>query len=149
MNQDELNKILELHKKWLNPEEGGERANLSGANLSWANLRRADLSEADLSGANLRRADLYEANLSGANLRGANLSCANLSEADLSGADLDYSAWPLWCGTAKSSIIIDEKQAAQLLYHAFIVSKAHCPITEEQKKFIAEHFHRYEEVEKL
>ncbi len=42
---------------------------LSGANLSGANLRRADLSDANLSDANLRRADLSGANLSGANLK--------------------------------------------------------------------------------
>ena len=37
MDQDKLNKILEKHKKWLNNEDGGERANLSGANLFGAN----------------------------------------------------------------------------------------------------------------
>lgn len=36
MTQSELNEILEKHRKWLNDEEGGERANLSGANLSGA-----------------------------------------------------------------------------------------------------------------
>ena len=73
-------------------------ANLSGANLSWANLSGANLSGAnlswaDLSGANLSKADLSRANLSGANLSwaylfGANLSWADLSRAYLSGANL-------------------------------------------------------------
>ena len=88
MTQEELAKILELHKKWLNDEEGGERANLSGANLSCADLICANLSDADLSGADLRCADLSGADLSCANLRWANLSSANLSDADMSGADL-------------------------------------------------------------
>lgn len=44
MTQSELNEILEKHRKWLNNEEGGEKAN----------LRRAILSGADLSGADLR-----------------------------------------------------------------------------------------------
>ena len=98
MTQEELAKILELHKKWLNGEEGGERANLSGANLSgadlrradlrWANLRCADLSGANLSGADLRCADLSRAALSGADLRWANLSEADLRRADLRWADL-------------------------------------------------------------
>lgn len=48
MTKKQLAEILDKHKKWLNGEEGGERANLSGANLS-----RADLSRANLSGANL------------------------------------------------------------------------------------------------
>ena len=35
MTQTELNKILEKHKKWLNKEEGGEKANLNGADLCY------------------------------------------------------------------------------------------------------------------
>ena len=54
----DLDKILELHKKWLNDEEGGERAY----------LREADLREANLRGANLRGANLIEADLTGADL---------------------------------------------------------------------------------
>ena len=38
MKANELKKILELHEKWLNGEEGGERADLSGADLSGADL---------------------------------------------------------------------------------------------------------------
>lgn len=58
MTQEELNVILENHKKWLQ-RIGGERANLSGANLCGADLR----------GANLRGAYLRGANLCGAYLR--------------------------------------------------------------------------------
>ena len=58
-----LNEILEKHLKWLNDENGGERANLSGANLSRANLSGANLSGADLSRANLIGADLSRADL--------------------------------------------------------------------------------------
>ena len=108
MKKEELEKILELHKMWLNDEEGGVRANLCKADLSDANLCKADLidvnlgganliganlSGADLSGANLRETDLIganlrETNLIGANLNGADLSGANLNGADLSGANL-------------------------------------------------------------
>lgn len=38
MTQAELNEILEKHKKWLNGEDGGERADLSGADLNRAIL---------------------------------------------------------------------------------------------------------------
>ena len=38
MKQEELNLILENHKKWLNAEDDGSRADLSGADLSGANL---------------------------------------------------------------------------------------------------------------
>ena len=80
-----LKEVLELHKKWLNDEKGGIRADLSYANLNDADLRGANLSYVNLRGANLRRADL-----SGANLIGADLSDANLSNADLSDANLRY-----------------------------------------------------------
>ena len=87
MTAEKLADILENHRKWMR-NEGGCRADLSGANLRWANLSGADLSGADLSGANLSRADLSGADLSRANLSGADLSGANLSGANLSGADL-------------------------------------------------------------
>ena len=64
------------------------RANLNGANLSWADLSRANLNGADLSWANLNGADLSRANLSRADLNGADLSWANLNGANLNGADL-------------------------------------------------------------
>ena len=74
MTQEELNKVLENHKHWLNEDcEGWEsmRANLREANLRGANLYEADLREADLYEADLRGANLYEADLREANLRGA------------------------------------------------------------------------------
>ena len=86
--QEQIEEILEKHKKWLNEEQGGEMANLSWANLRGANLSGANLRGADLSGADLRGADLSWADLRGADLRWANLSGANLSGADLSGADI-------------------------------------------------------------
>ena len=81
MTKQELDKVLDLHKKWLAGEVGGKSAILRGANLRGANLIGANLSYADLRGANLRGADLRYADLSyaelrGANLRGANLRCA-------------------------------------------------------------------------
>ena len=74
---EELAEVLRLHKLWLDDEEGGYMADLSGANLSRANLSGANLSRANLSGA-----DLYMANLSGANLYMADLSGANLYMAE-------------------------------------------------------------------
>ena len=103
--QEELKLILEKHKKLINDEEGGEQANLSSVDLSFADLRSADLRYANLSSANLRYADLSYAdlryadlsyadlsyaNLSSANLSYANLSFANLSSANLRYADLSY-----------------------------------------------------------
>lgn len=98
LNARELKKILKLHKKWLNGDADGERADLSNvdlrcANLSGANLYRAYLSDADLSHANLYCAnlccaDLCKADLSHAILCNADLRFAKLSHADLCNADL-------------------------------------------------------------
>ena len=65
--------VLQRHAKWLQNEEGGEKADLSDANLSDANLSDANLWGANLSDANLRDANLWGANLSDANLSDANL----------------------------------------------------------------------------
>ena len=93
MNANELKNILKLHKKWLNDEEGGLKADLRGADLRGANLcgadlRRANLCGVNLNGASLRGADLREATLRGAILYRADLREADLREADLRGADL-------------------------------------------------------------
>jgi len=88
MIKEELQKILEKHLKWLNREEGGERADLCESNLREANLREANLCKTNLRGANLYKADLCKANLCGTNLREANLIVACLSGADLRESDL-------------------------------------------------------------
>ena len=110
MDANELKSVLEKHKKWLNNEDGGKRADLyntdlRGADLSGANLRNADLRNASLRGADLTGADLTGADLRGADLRGA----------DLRGANIDYSCWPLWCGS--KTVKVDAKIARQLAAH--------------------------------
>jgi len=139
MDKKKLAKVLGEHRKWLSGK-GGERAdlrrtnlqgaNLQGANLQGANLQGANLQEADLQGANLQGADLREANLRWADLHGANLREANLRGADLReanlrgadlrganlrGADLDFSCWPLWCGS--HHVKVDKRLAVQLAAH--------------------------------
>ena len=100
MTREEIKKVLELHKKWLNVEQNGEKANLREADLHRANLSGANLSEANLSGADLSEADLRE---------------TELHRANLSGADLDFSCFPLWCGGSKFKC--DTKLVYQLLAH--------------------------------
>ena len=175
MTQKELKAILDRHKKWLRNEENGERAALSRADLRGADLRmaalsmaalsradlceadlrmadlsRADLCEADLRMAALSRADLCEADLRGADLceadlRGADLRGAALSRADLCEADLDYSCWPLWCGSL--DVKVDARIARQLAYH-FCRLDCDDPEYLEARKAIAEFangFHRVDE----
>ena len=140
MTSERLNEILKNHKKWLNNDNGGECANLTRADLGYANLTRANLRGADLRSANLRNANLGYANLRGADLRGANLRSANLrnanlrcadlrganlinadlrgldlTRADLRGANLDYSCFPLWCGSLLANF--DDRQLKQIAYH--------------------------------
>jgi hypothetical protein len=140
MNEEKLREILRLHCLWAMGLGGGVRAYLRGANLRGANLRDinlqgaelrgadlsgADLSRANLSGANLRKAnlndaelrwaDLYKADLREASLYGADLYRADLLEAKLHGTDLDYSAWPLHCGSLGAKC--DQRLVAQLAYH--------------------------------
>ena len=85
-------------------------ANLKGAKLKGANLKGAKLAYANLEGANLEGSNLKDANLTSANIKDANLKGANLE-----GATLDYSCWPLWCGSF--NVEVDRKVAAQLAYH--------------------------------
>ncbi|NVS98860.1 pentapeptide repeat-containing protein [Listeria monocytogenes] len=82
MKQEELDIILENHGKWLR-DEGGERADLTGADLRHTNLSNAVLTGADLTHANLSNADLSNANLTNAVLTNADLSNANLTNAVL------------------------------------------------------------------
>lgn len=103
ITQEELDKIITAHGRWLRDEPGGVLANLSGmglsgmdlsgldlrgANLSWANLFGSNLSNANLRWANLRWANLHRANLHRADLREADLYRADLRKADLRWADL-------------------------------------------------------------
>ena len=134
MTDEELKKILESHKLWLETKGSG---NVQGE-------------QAYLVGADLRCADLRSANLRCANLVGADLRGADLVGADLRGAYIDYSAWPLWCGSL--DVKIDSRIAAQLVYHvvracqsvtddAEVVEFCNTPVVVR----LANRFHRAEE----
>ena len=122
--KEQLKEILEKHQKWLNGEEGGERATLRGATLTGATLT--------------------DTTLTGANLRGANLAGATLT-----GADLDYSCWPLWCGSL--NVKVDKRIFAQLAYHLcrVIVDDEECKAAQAALYPIANQFHRVEECGRL
>ena len=129
MEENQLKNVLELHRKWINDEPDGKRADLRGA----------DLREADLRGANLRDA----------NLRGANLWEADLRRANLRGADLDYSCWPLWCGSL--DVRVCKRIAAQLAYHFCRLDCDDPEVIAAQNAIIplANQFHRVDECGKL
>lgn len=87
-NGKTVKQILDEHVKWLRGEEGGRRANLTGADLTRTDLTGADLTEASLTKASLRDADLTGASLREANLTGTDLTWAKLTGTDLREADL-------------------------------------------------------------
>ena len=142
MTTNELSDILKKHKEWMDDEEGGERANLTGANLVGANLAGANLRRADLTGANLVSANLKGVDLTDADLMAADLRDVNLKGANLVGANLDYSGWPLWCGSF--DVKVDKRIVAQLAYH-FCRLDCDDPEYQEAKKTLsklANQFHR-------
>jgi len=122
MKQEQLDEIIQKHKLWLNNNAEGERANLKYVNLEDANLEDANLEDANLRDANFEDANLERANLKGANLEYANLKYANLKRANLEGANIDYSVWPLWCGS--KNVKVDIIQVRQLLAHVYVLDCA-------------------------
>ena len=113
LTQQEIATTLELHLKWLNNIEGGEKAdfsecNLQRANLEDANLRGANLEDANLWGANLEDASLIGANLQRANLEDANLWGANLQRANLIGASLECAS--LECANLQDANLVGIKE---------------------------------------
>ena len=125
MTQCDLNTIIQLHEKWLRREPGGKKANLSSADLRYADLSGADLSGADLSHADLRYADLR-------------------------GANVDFSSWPLWCGSLKG-VKVDARIARQLAYHLCSVVCDDPEFTSIRDQILpfANKFHKVDECGKL
>ena len=124
LTKDEI-AILQRHAKWLQSDgEEGERADLRYANLSNANLSYTNLYNANLSNADLSNSDLSNSDLRYADLRYADLSNARLCYADLSNAKLDFSCWPLWCGSR--DVKADDRLVAQLLFHVTRLDVTQC-----------------------
>ena len=124
-------------------------ADLSDANLMEANLRGANLMEANLRDANLINTDLSGADFRGADLRGADLRGANLTDANLSDADLDYSCFPLWCGSLH--LKADKRLACQLAYHLCSIQCDDADYIKMRNSILdfANQFHRVDECGKL
>ena len=88
MKRQELESILELHRKWLYNEDGGKRADLTGAYL-----RSADLTGADLRSAYLRSANLTGADLTGADLGGAKNNEYALAQTEIVPREGEFVGW--------------------------------------------------------
>ncbi|MBU0847216.1 pentapeptide repeat-containing protein, partial [Patescibacteria group bacterium] len=75
----------------------------------YADLRYAKLRDADLRDADLRYADLRDADLQGA---------------DLQGVILDFSVFPLWCGSFNMKV--DNRLVYQLIAHIHRLDTSGC-----------------------
>ena len=185
MTCTDLSEILRKHWLWLGQEDNGERANLEDANLDGADMRFAKMQRANMKGAtmqgatmqgaHMRYADMRFANMQGADMQGADMRCSNMTYAnmqdanmqdtdlknvsmrfaDMRGADIDYSCWPLQCGSLKAHV--DDRIAIQLLYHALSVVQHSPYVSDDIKRTllteavvdIANRFHRVEECGEL
>ena len=131
-------------------KEGKVIFTVEGNSLVNADLRNADLQDADLQNADLQYADLRNADLRYANLQDANLRNANLWYADLWNANLDFSCFPLWCGSFKMKASV--KFAAQLAYHFCKIDFGTNKEAKEAQKYLktlANKFHRVDECGKI
>ena len=118
---EELKVILEKHLKYRKNEDGGERANLRGSDLSYSDLSYSDLSYSDLSYSDLSYSDLSYSDLSYSDLsysdlRGSDLRGSDLRGSDLSYSDLDFSYLSFSCKSLSAKF--DQKHVIQILYHA-------------------------------
>lgn len=150
----DLQERLEKLGKWQRGEDGGSRDVFQDANLGDADLGGANLVGANLVGANLGGAYLVDTDLRYATLRYANLRGAYLGDTDLRGANLDFSCWPLWCGSLRAKA--DDRLVIQLLYHTLSLAQ-HSEISAELKDALntpaliqqANRFHRVHECGRL
>ena len=140
MTKKEFDEMLRLHEMWLNGEEGGKRANMQDANMQCA-----DMQYANMQCANMQRTDM----------RHADMRSAKMQRTDMRGANIDYSAWPLCCGSLKA--YVDDRIAIQLLYHTLSVVQYSPYVSEDVKRTlltrdvvdVANRFHRVDECWKL
>lgn len=89
LTQEELDKILKQHEKWLRGDIYSEPANLSYTDLSGLDFRKAYLITINMSGSCLIGANMRYAMLDGVILLGSNLSNADLYNAVLKRSVLD------------------------------------------------------------
>ena len=148
-DREEVLKLLKRGRKQAILDYDLKGADLSGTDLRGANLKGADLSGANLMEANLKDTNLINTDLSGADLRGADLRGANLRGANLKGADLDYSCYPLWCGSLH--IKADKRLACQLAYHLCSLQCDDADYIKMRNSILdfANQFHRVDECGKL
>lgn len=106
MEKEEFRTMLELHRKWINGEPGGESLNLLGPTQIGEDLRGYTLQKAILPGSTLWGVNMQDVDMRGIYLRDAHMFGSNLQRADLRGADLMnanfFERQPFWGRSAGS-----------------------------------------------
>lgn len=140
ISEDELREILEKHEKWLHNDTNGEKAS-----LLWADMRGVDMRGVYLQGADMRVSNMQGVDMRGGDLRWSDMQGANMQGADMRGVDIDFSCWPLWCGSL--DVTVDKRIAAQLAYHFCRLVCDDDEVKQAQKMLapLANQFHRVEE----
>lgn len=157
--REELEEILEKHKKWLNNEDGGERSNLRYCDLSHYDLRNKDMRYCDLHGSRLVDIDMRGTDLRGSNMRycdirggilvGADMRYCDLSGCNLDACNIDFSCLPLWPKALNAQF--DNEQILMILYHAVRTGIQSKNVSDELKEelykiaYLANKSHRVEE----
>ena len=127
MDREELDEILRKHKLWLAEDyHSGKRAD----------LQHVDLHGADLCDYDLRHADLRDADLRDIDLRRAAMQGVLLCRSDLRGSLLDFSCWPLSCGSFR--VVADERLVFQLLCHVARLDVSKLPESSKGRKAVEE-----------
>ena len=155
MEKKELIKLLKTNVKEFNCVRPERFIDLSNSDLSNSDLSGSDLRGSNLRGSNLRGSNLRGSNLRNSDLRNSDLRNSDLRNSDLRGSDLDFSVFPLWCGSF--DIIINLSLVYQLCYHICrlkIVNKNGKPsktgkAIQNMLKPFANKFHRVKECGKI
>lgn len=88
LSPEELTAILAKHRRWLDEEEGGERADLRDTDLRFQDLRGERLLSALLTGSDFTCSDLAGAGHRNAGMFGTDLTDVDASLADMRGTNL-------------------------------------------------------------
>ena len=90
-------------------------AMMKGASMVQTDFTRCNLSNVQLRDAKMMFASFDHCNLKRAKLNYADIRQVNFYRSELIDINIDFSSWPMWCGTKNS--IVGEKLAQQIAAH--------------------------------
>jgi uncharacterized protein YjbI with pentapeptide repeats len=110
---------LDLKNKKLREREW-DYCKFEDCNFEYSDLSDSIIENCEFINCNFYHCDMDNCYLKNSIFRECNIKMVNLLRTDLTNADfstsnIDYSSFPLWCGSF--NVILDDKQKQQLLYH--------------------------------